>query len=157
MLTASVTFTVHDTVALARSLFDNTFSDTAGWNQTFTVSGLQGDPDTVHTWNAVGSGSVGAVRSGRVNRTYTLTASDTATNVRIQQPWGTNRYPLSGTIVLNYDGTLHREAPGDTVDRHTVRRVVVTFNGTANVPMTVGDTQFMLNLDTHAVTKQDEQ
>jgi hypothetical protein len=31
---------------------------------------------------------------------------------------------------------------------------VVTFNGTANVPMTINGTAYTLNLDTHKVTKQ---
>jgi len=151
--TASINFIVSDTGAVAFTWNQNSYADTASHHRNATVSNLAGTPDTLHIWNATGSTNAHSVRSGQITKTYLLASSDTTTNVAIRQPRGLNPYPLSGTIVRNYAVTRTRQA-SDTTTHSTSRRVVVTFNGTANVPMTVGTEQYMLNLDTHRVTKQ---
>lgn len=150
--TASINFIVSDTGAVAFTSNGNTFADTVSRRHNRTVSGLAGDPDTVHTWNGYGTSLIKSVRSGQITRTYVFASNDTTSGIRFRQPRDINPYPLSGTAVRNYTVTRTREA-SDTTQKTTTRRVVVTFNGTANVPMTVGSETFSLNLDTHKVTK----
>lgn len=151
--TASINFIVTDSGAVSFSSNGNTFSDTTLRRHDRTVSGLAGDPDTVHVWNGTGTGSVHSTRTGQISRTYVLASSDTTTGVAFRQPRDINPYPLRGTLVKNYTVTRTREA-SDTTTHTTTRRVVVTFNGTANVPMSVGGVSYTLNLDTHKVVKQ---
>lgn len=150
--TASINFIVSDTGAVAFTNNGNSFADTVSRRHDRTVSGLAGDPDTVHTWSGTGTSMIKSVRSGQITKTYVFVSNDTSTAIRFKQPRDINPYPLSGTVVRNYTVTRTRAA-SDTTTRTTTRRVVVTFNGTANVPMTVGSETFTLNLDTHKVTK----
>lgn len=150
--TASINFIVRDTGAVAFTNNGNSFADTVSRRHDRTVSGLAGAPDTVHTWSGSGTSAIRSVRSGQITKAYEFSSSDTTTAVRFKQPRDINPYPLSGTVVRNYTVTRTRFA-SDTTHRITTRRVVVTFNGTANVPMTVGTDSYTLNLDTHKVAK----
>jgi hypothetical protein len=150
--TASINFIVSDTGATSFTSNGNTFADTVSRRHDLTVSGLAGAPDTVHTWNGTGTTAIKSVRSGQITKVYELASVDTTTAVRFKQPRDINPYPLSGTVVRDYTVTRTRLA-SDTTRHVTTRRVVVTFNGTANVPMTVGSDSYVLNLDTHKVTK----
>lgn len=159
--TDSATLTVSDTGASLYSWFNNSYADTSSHHRTVTLSNLAGDPDTLHVWNGTGSTFEHSVRTGHVSKTYLLMSSDTTINVAIRQPRGLHPYPISGTIIRNYDMTRTRiksdtsaDTTTNTTTRHTTRRVVVTFNGTANVPMTVGSDTYIVNLDTREVTKQ---
>lgn len=151
--TASINFIVSDTGAVAFTNNGNSFADTVSRRHNRTVSGLAGTPDTVHTWNGTGTSAIRSVRSGQITKVYVFTSADTTSAVRFKQPRDINPYPLSGTVVRDYTVTRTRLA-SDTTTRTASRRVVVTFNGTANVPMTVGADKYILNLDTHKVTKQ---
>jgi hypothetical protein len=150
--TDSITFSVSDTGALLFSFNQHSFADTSSHHRNVTLSNLLGDPDTLHIWNGTGSTNVHSVRTGKVNKTYQASSNDTTTDVRIRMPRNENPYPLSGTIVRNYSVTRTREGT-DTTTRSTTRRVVVTFNGTALVPMLVGSETYTLNLDTRRVVK----
>jgi hypothetical protein len=150
-ITASANFIVADTGESSYSANGNTFSDTTYRLHNRTVSTLLGD--TVHTWYGSGSGSVHSARSGQITRTYVLASVDTASAIRFKQPRDINPYPLSGTFVRNYTVTRTRQA-SDTTTHTTTRQVVVTFNGTVTVPMTINGDAYLLNLDTHKVTKQ---
>ena len=149
--TASINFIVADTGATSYSANSNTFSDTTYRLHNRTVSTLIGD--TVHTWNGTGTGSVHSSRTGQIAKVYTFASIDTASAIRFRQPRDINPYPLGGTFVKDYTVVRTREA-SDTTTHSTTRQVVVTFNGTVNVPMTINGTAYTLNLDTHKVTKQ---
>lgn len=151
--TASINFIVSDTGATAFTSNGNIFADTVSRRHNRTVSGLAGSPDTVHAWNGTGTSAIKSVRSGQITKVYQFTSNDTTTGVRFKQPRDINPYPLSGTVVRNYAVTRTRYA-SDTTQKTATRRVVVTFNGTADVPMTVGSDSYILDLDTHKVTKQ---
>jgi len=151
--TASINFIIADTGAVLWTQFGNTFADTSGRHRDATVSNLQGSPDTVHIWNGHGTSAIHSVRSGQITKRFVFTSNDTTTDLRFRLPRDINPYPLSGTIVRSYTITRTREA-SDTTTRTTTRRVVVTFDGTANASMLVGTDQYILNLDTHRVTKQ---
>lgn len=149
--TASINFIVADTGEVNFSANQNNFSDTTYRLHNRTVSTLLGD--TVHTWYGSGAGSVHSTRTGQITKEYTFASVDTASAIKFRQPRDINPYPLGGTFVKNYTVTRSREA-SDTTTHTTTRQVVVTFNGTVNVPMTINGTAYMLNLDTHKVTKQ---
>lgn len=159
--TDSATLTVSDTGAFAFSWGNNGYADTSAHHRFVSLSNLAGDPDTLHIWNGTGSTFDHSVRTGHVSKTYQLTSSDTTIDLEIRQPRRLNPYPISGTIIRNYDmlrTRMRSDTSSDTLTVtktvHSTRRVVVTFNGTANVPMTVGSDSYMLNLDTRQVTKQ---
>lgn len=159
--TDSATLTVSDTGAFAFSWFNNSYADTSSHHRHVTLSNLRGNPDTLHIWNAIGSTSDHSIRTGTVSKTYQLTSSDTTINVAIRQPRGLNPYPISGTIIRNYSMLRTRIKSDTSADTSTVtttrqstRRVVVTFNGTENVPMMVGSDAYMLDLRTGQATKQ---
>lgn len=149
--TASINFIVADTGETSFNANNNTFTDTTYRLQNRTVSTLLGD--TVHTWYGSGTGAVRSTRTGQITKTYVLTSVDTASAVRFRQPRGINPYPLGGTFVKNYTVVRTRDA-SDTTTHTATRQVVVTFNGTVSVPMTINGVAYMLNLDTHKVTKQ---
>lgn len=149
--TASINFIVADTGQTSYSSNNNTFSDTTYRLHNRTVSTLLGD--TVHTWNGSGTGLIHSTRTGQISKVYTFVSNDTASAVRFRQPRDVNPYPLGGTLVRNYTIVRTRQA-SDTTTHSTTRRVVVTFNGTANVPMLINGTAYSLNLDTHKTTKQ---
>jgi hypothetical protein len=103
-----------------------------------TVSGLQGDEQT-RTWNGTGSSSTSRSRHTQDGqaRTYNMDESVSVQNVVVphrnndtRDPW-----PLSGSItrtvavqILDGDGNVLREL---------TRTVVITFNGTQFVTLTV--------------------
>ncbi|MDQ6738183.1 MAG: hypothetical protein M3Z30_10855 [Gemmatimonadota bacterium] len=149
--TASINFIVADTGATSFSSNGNSFSDTTYRLHNRTVSNLLGD--TVHVWNGTGSGSVHSTRSGQILKIYSFVSVDTATGVAFKQPRDINPYPLRGTMAKDYTVVRTREA-SDTTTHTTTRHVLVTFNGTANVPMVINGANYTLNLDTHKVTKQ---
>ena len=149
--TASINFIVADTGATSYSANNNSFSDTTYRLHNRTVSTLLGD--TVHTWNGSGTGSVHSTRTGQITKVYTFASTDTVAGVRFRQPRGINPYPLSGTLVRHYTVVRTRQA-SDTTTHTATRDVVVTFNGTVDVPMIINGTTYSLNLDTHKVTKQ---
>lgn len=149
--TASINFIVADTGQTSFSANSNTFTDTTYRLHNRTVSTLLGD--TVHTWNGSGTGSIHSTRTGQIRKVYTFSSVDTASAIRFRQPRDINPYPLGGTFAKNYT-VVRTRAATDTTTHTTTRQVLVTFNGTANVPMTINGVAYSLNLDTHKVTKQ---
>jgi hypothetical protein len=75
---------------------------------------------------------------------------DTLKAVTFVDERATHPYPLSGVAVRVVDYTV--VSTGKQVETTTVhKRVVVTFNGTADVPISLGDYGCVLHLDTHKV------
>jgi hypothetical protein len=149
--TASINFIVADTGEVSFSWNGNSFSDTTYRLHNRTVSTLLSD--TVHTWNGNGNGYINSSRTGQITKTYSFTSIDTVSAVLFRQPRGINPYPLGGTLIRDYTVVRSRQA-SDTTTHSATRRVIVTFNGTVDVPMMINDVAYSLNLDTHTVTKQ---
>ncbi len=149
--TASANFIVADTGATSFTTNGNTFSDTTYRLHNRTVSNLLGD--TVHVWNGTGTGLVHSTRAGQIAKIYSFTSADTSTGIAFKQPRDINPYPLRGTMARTYTVVRTRQA-SDTTTHTTTRQVLITFNGTANVPMVINGVSYSLNLDTHKVTKQ---
>ena len=123
-------------------------------NRNHTLSGLAGE-ETQRTWNGTGTGSHNGSATGpRGTRTYVMVEQDTTTNVVFALPRDVNRWPVSGSIVHRMSSTATMD--GDRSGTRTInRRAVVTFNGTADVTLQIGDHTCALNLETRAVTCPD--
>lgn len=101
-----------------------------------SVTGLAGS-ETQRTWNGHGGSSMHEVFTGaNGTRTHEMVTTDTTTDVVWVVAPARAAYPASGTvtrtIAVNTALTGTRNATFKAV-----RRVEVTFNGTAQVPMTV--------------------
>lgn len=116
-----------------------------------TLSGLAG-AETQRTWNGTGAGTENSTATGdRGTRTYVGATKDTTTNVVFTLPRSEHPFPASGTIMHRIDGTATFEG-AQSGTRTITRRAVVTFNGTAIVPLQVGERSCTLNLTTKTVT-----
>jgi hypothetical protein len=113
-----------------------------------TVSGFLG-PNRI--WNGLGSSAdTNSYKDELSTRKYTGLSADTLKAVTFIDERATHPYPLSGVAVRVVDYTA--VSTGKQVETTTVhRRVVVTFNGTADVPISLGDYACVLHLDTHKV------
>lgn len=113
------------------------------------VTGLAGT-ETSRTWNGTGTGNSTRSRhkEGTETRTYDVSCAGTRTNVVVNLPRTENQWPISGTI--NRACTI--KITGGPNDGKTVERVVViTFNGTQLVPITVNGKTFTLDLKTRKI------
>jgi hypothetical protein len=113
-----------------------------------TVSGFLG-PNRI--WNGFGSSAdTNSHKEDLSTRKYTGLSVDTLKAVTFVDERATHPYPLSGVAVRVVDYTA--VSTGKQVETTTVhKRVVVTFNGTADVPISLGDYNCVLHLDTHKV------
>jgi len=113
-----------------------------------TLSGFLG-PNRI--WNGFGSSADTTVHTEQLStRTYTGLSVDTVKAVTFLDERALHPYPLSGVFVRVVDYTV--VSTGKQLETTTVhRRAVVTFNGTADVPISLGDYGCVLHLDTHKV------
>ncbi|HXN75842.1 MAG TPA: hypothetical protein VN876_04345 [Gemmatimonadaceae bacterium] len=113
-----------------------------------TVSGFLG-PNRV--WNGFGSSAdTTSYKEDLSTRLYTGLSVDTLKAVTFVDERATHPYPLSGVAVRVVDYTV--VSTGKQLETTAVhKRVVVTFNGTADVPISLGDYSCVLHLDTHKV------
>lgn len=108
------------------------------------ATGLEGS-ETQRTWNGTGSSRVTRSRhtDNGPERSYDLVCSVVVANVVVPVPNGADAWPLSGTITRQCTVKF----VGGPRDGQTLERtVVVTFNGTQTVTLTVGDRTFDLDL-----------
>ena len=113
-----------------------------------TISGLTGT-ETSRTVVGTGLRQEASVFTGeRGTRTYNGTVANQILSVVFPVGGG---FPLSGSMVHDVDATVTLSG-GTSGVRSVSRHVVVTFNGTATVPMTIGTLSCTLNLETRAVS-----
>jgi hypothetical protein len=114
----------------------------------WTVSGFLG-PNRI--FNGFGSNADTSTRREELSsRKYTGLSVDTLKAVTFVDERAAHPYPLSGVAIRVVDYTV--VATGKQLETITVhKRVVVTFNGTADVPISLGDYSCVLHLDTHKV------
>lgn len=101
-----------------------------------SVTGLAGS-ETQRTWNGTGSSTMQSTFTAPSGtRTHQMTESDTTTNVVWVVAPTRGAYPASGTVVhhIAVSSTISGQRNGTF---SATRRVVVTFNGTAQVPLEV--------------------
>ncbi|MFL5582998.1 MAG: hypothetical protein ACJ8AO_21740 [Gemmatimonadaceae bacterium] len=150
-LTASVRFDTHvDGARSGTGPNGGTFTTAVHRERSRTVTGLAG-AETQRTWNGTGAANDTTTHVGALNtRVYTKAVRDTATDVVVLLPRASNPYPASGQVVHHVTGKV--TVTGARSETRTFeRRVVVTFNGTAAVPVTVGSASCTLHLDTRSV------
>ena len=113
-----------------------------------TLSGFLG-PNRI--WNGFGSSADTTVHTEDLStRTYTGLSVDTVKAVTFLDERALHPYPLSGVFVRVVDYKV--VSTGKQLETTTVhKRAVVTFNGTADVPISLGDYSCVLHLDTHKV------
>jgi hypothetical protein len=108
----------------------------------FSLTGAGGSTlatDTIHDWNGAGQGTDTSTYAGSVNtRSYGGVANDTATAVAFAHPRNGEIYPESGTLARWVNWTLTVTGARNAT-LSVVRHVVVTFNGTNDVPLQVFD------------------
>lgn len=128
-------------------------ADTVSGSRNVTATGLLGH-NTTRIWNGTGSGTGGKYWSDSVaTRTADVTWNSTFGDVVVALPRSANPYPVSGTIIRLVSGS-GVVTKGDSTRTITISRtVVITFNGTEFVPMTVGSQNFTLDLATGKATK----
>ncbi|MDQ6689596.1 MAG: hypothetical protein M3Z18_03725 [Gemmatimonadota bacterium] len=113
-----------------------------------TLSGFLG-PNRI--WNGFGSSADTTVHKEDLStRTYTGLSVDTVKAVTFVDERASHPYPLSGSFVRVVDYKV--VSTGKQLETTTVhKRAVVTFNGTADVPISLGDYSCILHLNTHKV------
>ena len=122
--------------SVSHSLRDWTVSGFLGPNRIFTGFGSNADTSTR--------------REELSSRKYTGLSVDTLKAVTFVDERAAHPYPLSGVAVRVVDYTV--VSTGRQLETTTVhKRIVVTFNGTADVPISLGDYSCVLHLDTHKV------
>ncbi len=115
------------------------------------IGGLHG---TTRTWSGSGSRTDGRVRTdSAVTRTASTSDASTFSSIVIQLPRSANPWPMSGTVTRLVTGTGTVIRNGKTKTLSISKTVVVTFNGTSTVPMTVGGVAFTLDLSTGKATR----
>lgn len=154
LTTASINTTLVLEGSRSRDRVEFTFSRT----RDMWITGLEGE-ETERTWNGTGQDDRSRVRldDGAVTRSYTFDGSLLVEDVVVGVPRAENPWPLSGTIT--------RELTIDIVDgirgtRTVSRTVVVTFNGTSLVTLTVNGESFEFDLasrDRDRVRRRDRQ
>ena len=148
LLTASINIVFTLDGSRSRSGDRGTVEVQVSRSRDMTVSGLLGD-ETERTWNGTGSASGNRVMrsDGQGDREYTMSATTTIDNVVMLVPRD-NSWPLSGTITRE----ITVEVVGGLEDNQTrTRTVVVVFNGTNLVDITINGETFTLDLDTHEI------
>jgi hypothetical protein len=147
LTTASINFQLSVNGTVSR---DTTFSGVVHRTRNVTVSGLVGN-ETTRRWDGFGaSADTNTHRSALTRRTYAGSSVDSLKAVVYPQPRTPGSYPLSGSMVriVKYMVT----STGRGTERRSVdRRVVVTYNGSANAQVQSGSVTCTLHLDTRKV------
>ncbi|HTD82551.1 MAG TPA: hypothetical protein VK648_02040 [Gemmatimonadaceae bacterium] len=143
-----VTEAIHFLVKSDASEANETSSSVSHSLRDVVESGFLG-PNRVY--NGFGnSADTNSRREDHATRRYTGSSVDTLKAVTFVDERAQHPYPLSGVAIRVVDYTV--VSTGEQLETTTVhKRVVVTFNGTADVPISLGDYSCELHLDTHKV------
>jgi hypothetical protein len=148
-LTASANFHV----SVAGIHLADAGADTVNRDRNLTVSGLAG-AETSRTWNGVGTRDDHGQRTfNDVQRNYHTTDNVTISNVVVNLPRSSNPWPISGTVTRNISGTASVQKAGVSKSFSVTRTVTITFNGTQDATVTVGNSTYTLDLSTGVWTK----
>ena len=143
-----VTEAIHFLVKSDGSDSGDNFSGVSHSQRDVVESGFLG-PNRVY--NGFGfSADTSSHKEDLVTRKYSGVAVDTLKAVTFVDQRNEHPYPLSGVAIRVVDYTV--VSSGTQLETTTVhKRLVVTFNGTADVPISLGDYSCVLHLDTHKV------
>lgn len=142
--TASIEIDTEVTADIDRTNFDLQFSRMGD----FTVTGLAG-AETSRTWSGTATTSItGSLFAG--NRAYTMNSSTTFNAVAVPTTGGEPRWPTSGSVStqVNWSATA-----GPDAGESGTLTATVQFNGTSQVPLTVGGVEYTLDLANRTVVE----
>ena len=141
---ALTTAAIHTVLEVSGDVTRDGFEAAVERKRDMWVTGLEGE-ESERTWNGTGSDEKSRARvlASGDTRTYDLAGTLTVTDVvrgvpRIDNPW-----PLSGTITRNLTIEVVDPVHGD---RTVEREVIITFNGTQVVTMTVNGEAYEVDL-----------
>ncbi len=144
LTTASIHLVIESTHEFSR----DSWTGTGTRSRDLWITGLEGE-ETTRTVNGTGSGTV--TRSQHTDadgtRTYDMSSTSVIENVVHPVPRTDDAWPLSGTITRNVTINVINGPEGDVTKTRTV---VITFNGTNLVTMTVGDETFEIDMSTRS-------
>jgi len=144
LTTASIHLVIESTHEFSR----DSWTGTGTRSRDLWITGLEGE-ETSRTVNGTGAGTV--TRSQHTDadgtRTYDMSSTSVTDNVVHPVPRTDDAWPLSGTITRNVTINVVNGPEGDVTKTRTV---VITFNGTNLVTMTVGDETFEIDMSTRS-------
>ena len=142
------TASIHLVIESTREFSRDSWTGTGTRSRDLWITGLEGE-ETSRTVNGTGSGSV--TRSQHTDadgtRTYDMSSTSVIDNVVHPVPRTDDAWPLSGTITRDVTINVVNGPDGDVTKTRTV---VITFNGTYLVTMTVGDETFEIDMSTRS-------
>jgi len=150
LATDSINFVVAIEGTTERSGQRGTVSMTVNRQRNVTVSGL-GGTETARTWNGTGSADVNRTRTSdeHGDRVYDMSSTTSIQDVVIQVPRA-DTWPLSGTITRHVSVQV---VQGLDDPRTRERTVMIEFNGTHLVPITINGVTHTLDLETRRIVE----
>ena len=143
-----VTESIHFLLKSDGSESGDNFSGVSHSQRDVVESGFLG-PNRVYNGFGV-SADTSSHKEELVTRKYSGLAVDTLKAVTFVDQRAEHPYPLSGVAIRVVDYTV--VSSGTQLETTTLhKRLVVSFNGSADVPISLGDYSCVLHLDTHKV------
>lgn len=141
---ALLTASIHTLLEISGEVQKDGYEASLDRSRDMTVTGLLGE-ETERTWNGTGTEdrSRARVLESGDTRTYDLTGTVVVADVVRGVPRSENPWPLSGTITRNLTVEVVNGVNGD---RTVTREVVLTFNGTRIVTLTVNGEAYEVDL-----------
>jgi len=141
---ALTTASIHTVLTVSGDVTREGFSWSMDRTRDMWVTGLEGE-ETQRTWNGEGSDERSRARVVDVDqtRTYEMSGTLLVEDVVRAVPLVENPWPLSGTITRNLTIEV---VNGPNGDETITRLVVLTFNGTQFVTLTVNGEEYEVDL-----------
>ena len=145
---ALTTASIHLVISSTHDFSRDSWSGTGTRSRDLWITGLEGE-ETTRTVNGTGSGSVNRSQHTDADgtRTYDMVSTSVITDVIHPVPRTDDAWPLSGTITRDVTIDVVNGPDGDVTKSRTV---VITFNGTSLITMTVDGESFEIDLSTRS-------
>ena len=142
------TASIHLLVESTRDFSRDSWTGTGTRSRDLWITGLEGE-ETTRTVNGTGTSTVTRSQHTDENgtRTYDMSGTSVIVNVVHPVPRTDDAWPLSGTITRDMTINVINGPNGDVTKS---RIIVITFNGTNLVTMTVGGESFEIDLSTRS-------
>lgn len=141
---AETTASMRVQVEMSGAIERDRWSATVARSRDLTVSGLEGQ-ETSRTWSGTSTGDVTRSQHSDESgtRSYAMASAGTISDVVRLLPRAAHPWPESGTITREVTVIITNGPNGDEVRQRTV---VITFNGTQFVTLTVNGEEFEVDL-----------
>ncbi len=146
--------TATDSVRIAGDLTGSVtlgdWSATIARHRTFVVTGLAGT-ETSRTWNGSGGDTLTSTLTDSTGATHQSSIAGSVNAHAVVVPVGTgSQWPTSGTVTGQL--TVTSTSGSDNGKTYQLNGTI-TFNGTSEVPLTINQTTFIVNLATGAAVQ----